>query len=54
VAVERTMLRWTPLGYVGPALVWTVAFFILSLLVMVWMSLSVHSSSDGPSLANYT
>jgi spermidine/putrescine transport system permease protein len=47
------MQRWTPWGYVGPALAWTVAFFIMPFLVMAWVSLSVHGTGDGPSLSNY-
>jgi spermidine/putrescine transport system permease protein len=50
----RAMQRWTACAYVGPALVWTVAFFVLPFLVMVWMSLTVHGTGEGPSLANYT
>jgi spermidine/putrescine transport system permease protein len=46
--------RWMPWAYVGPALLWTVAFFILPLLVMVWVSLTVHGKGDAPSLSNYT
>jgi spermidine/putrescine transport system permease protein len=45
--------RWTPWGYVAPALAWTVAFFVMPFLVMAWVSLSVHGTGDGPSLANY-
>jgi len=53
MAVERGVRRWTPWGYVAPALVWTVAFFVMPFLVMAWVSLSVHGTGDGPSLANY-
>jgi spermidine/putrescine transport system permease protein len=45
--------RSTPWGYVAPALAWTVAFFVMPFLVMAWVSLSVHGTGDGPSLANY-
>ena len=45
--------RWTPWGYVAPALAWTVAFFVMPFLVMAWVSLRVHGTGDGPSLANY-
>jgi spermidine/putrescine transport system permease protein len=50
----RATQRWTAWAYVGPALVWTVAFFVLPFLVMIWMSLTVHGTGAGPSLANYT
>ena len=54
MAAGRAVQRWAPWLYVGPAIVWTVAFFILPFLVMVWVSLTVHGSSGGPSLSNYT
>ena len=41
-------------GLRRPGAVWTAAFFILPLLVMVWLSLTVHGAGDGVSLANYT
>jgi spermidine/putrescine transport system permease protein len=53
MAAARTMQRRAPWAYVGPALVWTAAFFILPLLVMLWMSLTVHGAHDGLSLSNY-
>jgi spermidine/putrescine transport system permease protein len=49
----RAAERWTPWGYVGPALAWTVAFFAMPFLVMAWVSLGVHGTDDGPSLSNY-
>jgi spermidine/putrescine transport system permease protein len=53
MAAARAIQRWTPWVYVGPALLWTAAFFILPLLVMVWASFTVHDTGAGPSLANY-
>jgi spermidine/putrescine transport system permease protein len=53
VAAGRAAERWTPWRYVGPALAWTMAFFVMPFLVMAWVSLSVHGTGDGPSLANY-
>jgi spermidine/putrescine transport system permease protein len=49
----RGAARWTPWGYVGPALAWTMAFFVMPFLVMAWVSLSVHGTGEGPSLSNY-
>jgi spermidine/putrescine transport system permease protein len=43
-------------GYVAPALLWTVAFFVVPFAVMAAMSLSVMEGREvvwGPSLANY-
>jgi spermidine/putrescine transport system permease protein len=54
MAAERGVQRWRPWGYVAPALVWTVAFFVMPFLVMAWVSLTVHGTGEGPSLANYT
>jgi spermidine/putrescine transport system permease protein len=45
--------RWSPWGYVAPALAWTVAFFVMPFLVMAWVSLSVHDTGEGLSLSNY-
>jgi spermidine/putrescine transport system permease protein len=45
--------RWPPWAYVGPALLWTIAFFILPFALMVWVSLTIHGSGEGPSLGNY-
>ncbi len=50
---RRTIERWRPWAYVGPALVWTVAFFILPFLVMAWVSLTVHGTGETLSAANY-
>ena len=54
MAAGQAMQRWAPWAYVGPALLWTAAFFVLPLLVMVWVSLTAHGTGDGLSLANYT
>jgi spermidine/putrescine transport system permease protein len=54
MSAARAGQRWTPWAYIGPALLWTVAFFVLPFLVMVWVSLTVHGTGAGPSLANYT
>jgi spermidine/putrescine transport system permease protein len=53
MAAERAARRWAPWAYVGPALVWTVAFFILPLLVMIWVSLTALGTGEGPGLSNY-
>jgi spermidine/putrescine transport system permease protein len=53
MATERTAQKWAPWAYVGPALVWTAAFFILPLLVMIWVSLTALGTGEGPSLSNY-
>jgi spermidine/putrescine transport system permease protein len=53
MVVGRAAERWTPWGYVAPALAWTVAFFIMPFLVMAWVSLTLHGTGEGPSLANY-
>jgi spermidine/putrescine transport system permease protein len=48
--------RWTGWGFVAPALVWTVAFFVLPFLVMGAMSLATLEGRTlvwGLSLANY-
>jgi spermidine/putrescine transport system permease protein len=45
--------RWTPWRYVGPALAWTMAFFVTPFLLMAWVSLGVHGTGEGPSLSNY-
>ncbi|QPC42800.1 ABC transporter permease [Kaustia mangrovi] len=50
---RRMIERWRPWAYVGPALVWTVAFFILPFLVMAWVSLTVHGTGETLSAANY-
>ncbi len=44
---------WAPWAYVGPALLWTAAFFVLPFLAMGWVSLTEHETGDGPTLANY-
>ncbi|MFW6077300.1 MAG: ABC transporter permease [Hyphomicrobiales bacterium] len=46
-------VEWRPWAYVGPALLWTAAFFVLPFLAMGWVSLTVHGSGEGPTLANY-
>jgi spermidine/putrescine transport system permease protein len=53
MAAGRAAERWTPWGYVGPALAWTLVFFVTPFLVMAWVSLGVHGTGEGPSLANY-
>jgi spermidine/putrescine transport system permease protein len=53
MAARPAAERWTPLGYVGPALAWTMAFFVMPFLVMAAVSLSTHGTGDGPSLSNY-
>jgi spermidine/putrescine transport system permease protein len=53
MASRRAAERWTPWGYVGPALACTMAFFVMPFLVMAWVSLSVHGTGEGPSLSNY-
>jgi spermidine/putrescine transport system permease protein len=53
VAAGRASGFWTPWAYVGPALVWTAAFFVLPFLAMAWVSLTFHGTGDGPTLANY-
>ena len=53
MAAGRAAERWTPWGYVGPALAWTMVFFVTPFLVMAWVSLGVHGTGEGPSLSNY-
>jgi spermidine/putrescine transport system permease protein len=49
----RASDSWTPLACIGPALLWTIAFFVLPFLAMGWVSLTLHGTGDGPTLANY-
>jgi spermidine/putrescine transport system permease protein len=51
--LARASDTWTPLAYVGPALLWTIAFFVLPFLAMGWVSLTLHGTGAGPTLANY-
>jgi spermidine/putrescine transport system permease protein len=44
---------WRPWAYVGPALLWTAAFFVLPFLAMGWVSLTAYGTGEGPTLANY-
>lgn len=44
---------WKPWAYVGPALLWTAAFFVLPFLAMGWVSLTIYGTGEGPTLANY-
>jgi spermidine/putrescine transport system permease protein len=53
VAAAPTSGWWKPWAYVGPALVWTAAFFVLPFLAMGWVSLTVYGTGEGPTLANY-
>lgn len=46
-------IGWTPWAYIGPALLWTAAFFVLPFLAMGWVSLTLHGTGEGPTLANY-
>jgi spermidine/putrescine transport system permease protein len=43
----------TPWAYVGPALLWTAAFFVLPFVAMGWVSLTMHGTGEGPTLASY-
>ena len=47
MAAGRAAERWTPWGYVGPALAWTMVFFVTPFLVMAWVGLGVHGTGDG-------
>jgi spermidine/putrescine transport system permease protein len=49
-----TRVEWTAWAYIGPALIWTAAFFVLPLLAMAWLSLTAFGTGDGPTLANYS
>jgi spermidine/putrescine transport system permease protein len=53
VAAAPTSGWWKPWAYVGPALLWTAAFFVLPFLAMGWVSLTVYGTGEGPTLANY-
>jgi spermidine/putrescine transport system permease protein len=53
MAAGRAAERWSPWGYVAPALAWTVAFFVMPFLVMAWVSLGVHGTDEGPGFSNY-
>jgi spermidine/putrescine transport system permease protein len=53
VTAAPTSGWWKPWAYVAPALLWTAAFFILPFLAMGWISLTVHGTGEGPTLANY-
>jgi spermidine/putrescine transport system permease protein len=53
VAAGRAAGWWAPWAYIGPALLWTAAFFVLPFLAMGWVSLTVHGTGEGPTLANY-
>ena len=50
MAAGRAAGRWTPWGYVGPALAWTMAFFVMPFLVMASVGLSTHGTGDGADL----
>jgi spermidine/putrescine transport system permease protein len=52
-AAARTSGWWKPWAYVGPALLWTAAFFVLPFVAMGWVSLTAYGTGEGPTLANY-
>jgi spermidine/putrescine transport system permease protein len=53
VAARQASADWRPWAYVGPALAWTAAFFVLPFLAMGWVSLTAYGTGEGPTLANY-
>lgn len=53
MAARQASAEWKPWFYVGPALLWTAAFFVLPFLAMGWVSLTVHGTGEGPTISNY-
>lgn len=53
MAAARTSGWWKSWAYVGPALLWTAAFFVLPFLAMGWVSLTAYGTGEGPTLASY-
>ncbi|HUE46986.1 MAG TPA: ABC transporter permease [Aestuariivirgaceae bacterium] len=53
MAAARTSGWWKPWAYIGPALLWTAAFFVLPFVAMGWVSLTAYGTGEGPTLANY-
>jgi spermidine/putrescine transport system permease protein len=53
MAAAPTSGWWKPWAYIGPALLWTVAFFVLPFLAMGWVSLTAFGTGEGPTLASY-